>query len=42
VVIRVDCTWPIMPPLKTLLGAVTTQSDYHFSVAATMRNEAFE
>ena len=42
VVIRVDCTWPIMPPLKTLLGAVTSQSDYHFSVAATMRNEAFE
>jgi Flp pilus assembly protein TadG len=42
VVIRVDCTWPIMPPLKTLLGATTSQSDYHFSVAATMRNEAFE
>ncbi len=42
VVIRVDCTWPMLPPLRTLLGSVTSQTDYRFSVAATMRNEAFE
>lgn len=40
VVLRLDCAWPIMTPLVKPLFALTG-GEYRFSVAATMRNEAF-
>ena len=37
-VLQLDCSWPVLVPvLRPLLGEV-----FHFSVAASMRNEAFE
>lgn len=38
VVIRLDCTWPLITPMAR---AFFTDGNYKFSVAATMRNEAF-
>jgi Flp pilus assembly pilin Flp len=37
-VLRIDCSWPLMTPL---LRPFFTDGKYEFSVAATMRNEAF-
>lgn len=37
-VLRLDCSWPIMMPI---LRPFFTDGVYRFSVAATMRNEAF-
>jgi Flp pilus assembly protein TadG len=37
-VVRLDCTWPVFTPLLT---PFFTDGKYRFSVAATMRNEAF-
>ena len=47
VVLQLDCTWPVVTPawrLMTLLNPGSTANSsvqYNFSVAATMRNEAF-
>ena len=47
VVLQVNCTWPVITPawrLMALLNPKTSTSapgQYSFSVAATMRNEAF-
>lgn len=38
VVLRLDCTWPILTPL---MQPFFDGGKYRFSVAATMRNEAF-
>jgi Flp pilus assembly protein TadG len=38
VVLRIDCTWNVVTPL---ISALFTKGQYQFSVAATMRNEAF-
>lgn len=38
VVIRVDCTWPLLTPL---IQPFFTNGKYKFTVSATMRNEAF-
>ncbi|HJW26891.1 MAG TPA: TadE/TadG family type IV pilus assembly protein [Rhodocyclaceae bacterium] len=38
VVLRLDCTWPILTPL---MQPFFEGGKYRFSVAATMRNEAF-
>ena len=38
IVIRVNCTWPVVNPLTR---ATIRNDDYQFSVGATMRNEAF-
>jgi hypothetical protein len=36
--LRLDCSWPVATPLlRPLLGET-----FRFSVAASMRNEAFE
>lgn len=37
-VLQLDCNWPIVTPL---LQPFFTDGKYHFSVAATMRNEEF-
>jgi len=37
-VLRIDCAWPLMTPV---LRPFFANGKYHFSVAATMRNEAF-
>jgi hypothetical protein len=37
-VLRIDCTWPLMTPV---LRPFFTDGKYKFSVATTMRNEAF-
>jgi len=37
-VLRIDCSWPLMTPL---LSPFFTDGKYQFSVATTMRNEAF-
>jgi len=37
-VLRIDCSWPLMTPI---LRPFFTDGKYQFSVAATMRNEAF-
>lgn len=37
-VLRIDCSWPLMTPL---LRPFFTDGKYNFSVATTMRNEAF-
>lgn len=37
-VLRLDCTWPLMTPF---LQPFFDDGNYRFSVAATMRNEAF-
>jgi Flp pilus assembly protein TadG len=39
VVLKLDCTWPLISPL---IQAFFTNSNYTFSVAATMRNEEFK
>lgn len=38
VIIQVDCSWPLLTPM---VAAFFPDAHYHFSVAATMRNEAF-
>jgi Flp pilus assembly protein TadG len=38
VVLQVDCKWPLLTPL---IQPFFTGGQYRFSVAATMRNEAF-
>ncbi|TXI86152.1 MAG: pilus assembly protein [Cupriavidus sp.] len=40
VVIQVDCNWPLLTPLVAAFFT-STGGKYRFSVAATMRNEAF-
>lgn len=37
-VLRIDCTWPLMTPI---LRPFFNDGKYRFSVATTMRNEAF-
>ena len=37
-VLRIDCSWPLMTPI---LSPFFTDGKYQFSVATTMRNEAF-
>lgn len=37
-VLRIDCSWPLMTPV---LNAFFDGGKYRFTVAATMRNEAF-
>jgi Flp pilus assembly protein TadG len=39
VVLQLDCKWPLITPL---IQPFFTGGEYRFSVAATMRNEAFE
>ena len=46
VVLQLDCTWPVVTPAWRLMallnpGAQSSSVQYAFSVAATMRNEAF-
>jgi len=38
VVLRVDCTWKLATPL---IAALFPDGQYKFTVATTMRNEAF-
>ncbi len=40
VVIQVTCNWPLLTPVVAAFFK-STGGKYHFSVAATMRNEAF-
>jgi len=48
VVFRVNCRWPLVTPLPKMLkiinpaGTFFPSDTYAFSVAATMRNEAFQ
>jgi Flp pilus assembly protein TadG len=48
VVFRLNCQWPLITPVSNLLRIVNPTSvffpgnNYAFSVAATMRNEAFQ
>jgi len=45
VVIEVDCSWPLFTPLVAAFfrtANANTSGRYNFSVAATMRNEAFQ
>ncbi len=48
VVFRINCRWPLVTPLPALLkvvnptGSIFPGNVYPFSVAATMRNEAFQ
>jgi hypothetical protein len=37
-VLRLDCSWPVLTPM---LRPFFSDGKYRFSVAATMRNEAF-
>ncbi len=47
VVLQLDCTWPVVTPVYLLMallnpsGQLSSPGLYAFSVAATMRNEAF-
>lgn len=45
VVIRIDCTLPLITPFSQLLGllggSIFADGNYKFSVSTTMRNEAF-
>ena len=38
IVLQLDCNWPLVTPM---LAAMFTDGKYHYTVAATMRNEYF-